>query len=447
MRRATAALLFTLLFALPVLAQTGPDYAIRNIRSRFADSNRQAVVEFEVLNLGGAANRPATVTLKLLSNGQQVATQIIQPLKSQEVVTVSLPFSAESFPPGSTESMRVAVGVGEVEAEGSQNIQNNFAQISVTFPQRAATTPAPNQTPQIPAATVVPTANSANPLTDLLRAVNVDTSDPAQLAILVAIVAVVVILLLLLILIIRLLFSRPPEFGTWQPPYANMPPLDPNTPAGRRQGWQLHAQNGSVPNQCSEGTFHVRKLPIGLDGAYLSGWRITALRVSQYDMYGRIARSQALGTKRMVRQLNALVRRRDRLSPEQVRRRLLPVGRGLVGVFRKRLNDRNMMLPVALDVRFQGRHGEVRILFELFECRYGNWHPLDQWEPDMTVIGKLIHESYSYPLYGLRPGETPKQFRNRLADDMAGALAEMAMPQSLAARLQDTPTNPHQPVV
>jgi hypothetical protein len=447
MRRAIAALVFAFMFALPVLAQSGPDYAIRNIRSRFADSGRQAIVEFEVQNQGSAANRPATVTLKLLSSGQQVATQIIQPLKSQEVITISLPFSAAPFSPGSTESMRVAVGVGEIEAEGSQNIQDNFAQISVTFPQRAATTPAANLTAEAPpVATVVP-ASGGNPLSDLLRSFNVDISDPAQLAIVIAIVTVVLILLLLLILIIRLLFQRPPEFGTWQPPYANMPPLDPNMPAGRRQGWQIHAQNGSVPAQCSEGTFHVRKLPIGLDGAYLSGWRVTALRVSQYDMYGRIARSQALGTNRMVRQLNGLIRRRDRLSPEQVRRRLLPVGRGLVGVFRKRLNERNMMLPVALDVRFQGKHGEVRILFELFECRYNNWHPLDQWEPEMTVIGKLIHENYSYPLYGLRPGETPKAFRSRLAEDMVSALAEMVMPQSLAARLQDTPTNPHQPVV
>jgi len=82
-------------------------------------------------------------------------------------------------------------------------------------------------------------------------------------------------------MIIRLLLRRPPTFGNWQPPYATMPPLDPNSTYGRRQMWQQHAANNIVPSPCAMGSIHARKLLLGMDAEYLSGWKVIALRLGK----------------------------------------------------------------------------------------------------------------------------------------------------------------------
>jgi hypothetical protein len=120
------------------------------------------------------------------------------------------------------------------------------------------------------------------------------------------------------------------------------------------------------------------------------------------------------------------------------------VANALVKEFGKRLNQRNSMLPVALDIRFHGTHGEVRIVFELYQCQYGQWKKLDGWEPEMTVVGKTIYESYTYNLHGLSPGESLKDFRRRLADNLAAVLTEMIKGTPVQAMSQDTPTSPGQ---
>jgi hypothetical protein len=78
-----------------------------------------------------------------------------------------------------------------------------------------------------------------------------------------------------------------------------------------------------------------------------------------------------------------------------------------------------------MDVRLQGKHGEVRILFELYECQNGQPSKLDFWEPEMTVMGKIIHENYTYTLYGQSGGETFREYRKRLPDDIMHALVDM----------------------
>src|SRR5262249_16643112 len=93
-----------------------------------------------------------------------------------------------------------------------------------------------------------------------------------------------IVLLVILYLLIRVIFQRPPDMGNWQPSYVNLLPLDPNSPAGRRQQWQAHAQNNLLPPYCTEGTYEVRKRGAGSDGAYLTGGRVDAIRICQYDM-------------------------------------------------------------------------------------------------------------------------------------------------------------------
>ncbi|MBI5666933.1 MAG: hypothetical protein HZC41_02925 [Chloroflexi bacterium] len=435
MFRPLVLVLLVLLLAGPTAAQPDtPDYAVRLIRGRFSADGRQAVVEFEVQNIGATATVPATARLVVIATGQEVSTASIPPLAATEIRTVSLPFSTAGFAPRSVESLRAAVGINEVEAAGSENIQNNYAQISLTFPAVIPPEATPEATP----------ADETARLLERLR-----LNDPTQMLVIAGLVGALLVVLLIAWLILRLLFRRPPDFSNWQPAYGSLFPLDPNSTAGRRQQWQSLAQNNSLPPIGTEGSVHACKRLFGIDGTYLSGWHITAVRASQYDMYGRINRSQVLAPRRLVRRLDAVVQRKDRLTGEQIERRLRPVARGLVGKLRGRFNNRNAMLPIALDLRFQGRHGEVRILFELYQCQYGQWHLLDQWEPEMTISGKSINEAYTYTFYGQRPGETIKTFSQRLQDDLVRTLAEMVRPQVFGGDTSPTPvpTQNHVPKV
>jgi hypothetical protein len=423
-----------------IFQETPPDYSIRNIRHRFSSNNADTIVEFEVENAGGAASEPATVELAVITTGEVIDTDTLAPLPAQGRFTVTFVFPTSTFPPGSTQRLRAAVGVDEIEASNSQNIQNNYAQISVEFPEVVAPTQTeepPTPVPQVP----------ASPLDEILLRLNIDRSNPTQTAVVVGIGAAVIILLLLIILILRLLFQRPPEFGSWQPPYANMTPVDPNTTIGKRQQWQQFAQNATLPPSCVDGSAQARKLLIGVDGGNLAGWRVKAIRMSQYDMYGRVARSQILASNRSVKRLSGAVRKSGNLDAARIQRRVRPIAKDLVGRFQKKLSARNSMLPIALDIRLEGTHGDVRIVFELYQCRYGQWQKLDNWEPEMTVLGKTIHESYTFNLHGLSPGETVPDFRRRLMDNLTQVLTAMIQGGPAQAAPPDTPTSPGQPKV
>lgn len=410
---------------LPVAAQdAAPDYAIRNIRSRFLENNTRIAIEFEVWNIGGTATVPATARLMVVGTGEEIVTDTVRPLQAQEIVTVSLPFDTTLFETGSVESFRAMVGIGEVEPADSRTITSNTAQISLTIPQITGEVP---QRPEPAQET------TGDPFTDFLGSLGlqVDLTDPLQVVFLVGIGGALLLLVLIVLVIIRLVVQRPPDFGAWQPPYSTVLPLDPNSVPGRRQGWQQHAQNGSLPASCAEGIFAVRKLLLGVDGGSFDGWRVAAARMMHYDMYGRVNRSQVLASKGVVRRLNGVLSRRDKLTPEQATKRLRPAARILVKRFQKHLRERTAMLPIALDVRLKGKRGVVRVVFELYQCRYTEWQKVDQWEPEITVLSKTLHESYTYAVFGQRPEESRKDFRQRLQNDLTYTLLEMLLPQGV----------------
>jgi hypothetical protein len=438
-------LIFLLLFLMtifPVGAQNaGVDYAIRNIRSRFTDGGRQTLVEFEIWNIGGTATVPATTTLRVIASGEEVARDIVQPLRAQEIVTVSLTFATSIFPTDSVQSLRVAVGIDEIEASGSETIQNNFAQISVTIPPTLAGEA--ETTPEAPGATPAQ-GDLEGTAANFLRqfGIRLDLANPIQQIVLAVVCIASLILLFIIILVVRLLFRRPPDFGNWQPSYINLVPLDPNSLAGRRQQWQGYAQNNALPPYCSEGSYQVRKLGIDQSNGYLAGWRVDSIRMGQYDRYGRVMRSQILGRKRAVRRLEAAVRKRQSLDLLTLHKRLRPVAKMMVNDFKSKWNERNVMLPIALDVRLRGKYGNVRILFELYQCRGSAWQIIDTWEPEIPITGKPIYEIYTYAVSGQRPGETTRDFRTRLQEDIVAVLAEMiALPPPTTQAA--TSTNPH----
>ena len=447
MRKRFLVILFTCLVAVSVSAQdtTTPDYAIRNIRSRFTEENQQTVVEFEIWNIGGAATKQSTASLKVISTGQEIATDIIPPLKSQEIVTVSLHFPTNLFAANTVESLRASIGVDEVEANGSENIQNNFAQISITFP----TIPVSEATPATPAGAVSGGGDVVRTATEFLKqyGIQLNLNDPIQIIVLVSVCGAALVLLLIVFILIRVIFQRPPDMGNWQPSYVNLLPLDPNSAAGRRQQWQGHAQNNSLPPYGTEGGYHARKLAAGADGVYLAKWRVDAIRMCQYDMYGRVARSQMLMPRRAANRLNGVIRKRTSLTEVQIRNRLRPAAKILVNSFKKKWNERNIMLPIALDLRLKGKQGDVRIVFELYQFRAAQWALLDRWEPEMPVTGKMLQETYTYTLYGQRPSETTREFRRRLQDDLVEIFAEFIAITPPSQPHTQAPTNPNMQAV
>ena len=214
------------------------------------------------------------------------------------------------------------------------------------------------------------------------------------------IIVVVVVLLWVLTVIVRLLFSRPPTLPAWQPPYVITPLIDPNSTNGRRQLWQQHAQSDILPAPCAPGEYMVRKLLIGSNGVKLSGWRVTGMRISQYDRYGRVARSQTILPKGTVKALDRAVRKSASLAWEKAERAVRPLRKTLTKSLLKKSTKQNAILPVALDIRLVGMHGEVGILFELYGCVGGDWHEIDHWEPEMRVVNGSIHENFTYTLLG-----------------------------------------------
>jgi hypothetical protein len=440
--------LLTCLIAVSVSAQdtTTPDYAIRNIRSRFAENNQQTLVEFEVWNIGATATKQSTASLKVISTGQEIATDLIPPLKSQEIITVSLRFPTDLFAANTVESLRASIGVDEVEANGSENIQNNFAQISITFPAVVST---PQTTLEAPGGEVSSGGDVVSTAAAFLKqyGIQLDLNNPLQIIVLVSLCAAALVLLLIVFILIRVIFQRPPDMGNWQPSYVNLLPLDPNSAAGRRQQWQGHAQNNSLPAYGAEGGYHARKLAAGADGVYLAKWRVDAIRMCQYDMYGRVARSQMLMPRKAANRLNGVIRKRTSLTEVQIRNRLRFPAKILVNSFKKKWNERNVMLPIALDLRLKGKHGDVRIVFELYQFRGAQWALLDRWEPEMPVTGKMLQETYTYTLYGQRPSETTREFRRRLQDDLVEIFAEFIAITPPSQPHNQAPTNPNMQAV
>lgn len=426
-----------------------PDYSIQLIHYSFSADNSQTTVTFDVVNSGGDSKKSSTAVLNLIETGEQIATTPVPALVSNGRYTVVMTFSNERFAPGSVESFRAVVGVGDVEQSGSASVQDNFARIVVTLP---STLPQPQVTPQIETtseATSEPASSGNDAVQQVLQTLNLDLSKPEQKALLIGLVAVVLVLALIIWVILRLLFARKPDFSGWQPSYANFLPADPNTLAGRRQQWQGVAQNSSLAQSGAEGTVQVRKMPAGVDDHYLSGWRIVAVRMSQYDMYGRVNRSQITPSQSIVKRLDWIARKHEKLNADQLTRQLNPVARALSREVRKKVNDRTAMLPLAIDIRLRARHGEVRIWFELYRRQYGQWAQIDRWEPEMMVQGKWMYETFTYSLYGQKAGEDLKNFQKRLENDLLQVLTEMFNPYVIAApQRPDAPTDPHlMPVV
>lgn len=413
------------LMVMPVMGQgenAPPDYAIRNILSSVEGT--MIVVSFDVVNEGSAAAIPATASIADRT-GQALASEIVQPLSEFANSNVRLSFPAYIFQnqAGRTVRLTATVGIGEIEQDGSALIGNNTARVSVTIPENVGAMPtAPDGSAQ----------TSGEEDAETILGIRMDSSTRLTIAAIVAGAGILLILIWAILLILRMLFSRPAVFPNWQPPYISTSYIDPNTLNGRRQLWQPHAQSDVLPMPCELGSFAARKVLIDTNGAKLAGWHVTGVRLNQYDSFGRVARSQVIGENGIVKRVDKAVKKSSTLNAEKAAKTMRPVANSLASAFTKKISRKNAGLPVALDIRLDGRHGEVRIIFELHECVGAGYKQVDQWEPEMVVTDKgIIHENFSYTLYGQRQDESKGAFRKRLSADINKTLGTMV--QSLAA--------------
>lgn len=449
----------------PAPTTNQPRYLV-NILSRTIDAAANRLdVEVSVSNVGGATPDNAQLELMVIesSGARPVAQATIGALAFAAQARITLSASLAEFPAQSRQifDLRVLKSDGRTPADFATS-----GQFSETMPGGTGGAGNDQLVPLPTLSTETPTeqigvggaggggenvAASAEewlnepiviriplPGDDLL----LDLGRRQDVALFVGIGGGVIVMLWLVSVLIRLLFRRPPSFGLQQPPYASMPPLHPQSISGIRQAWQQVAQNNAITVAPTHGAATAVKRLVGGDGRYLSGWRVTALRLSQYDQYGRVGRSQLIPSRKIVRQIDRLTRKSQQLDPKRLARRTRPIGRKLARQFVKRVTKRSAMLPIALDVRLIGTHGEVNIVFEVYGCQNGAWSLLDQWLPEMTVTTKTIYESYTYTLFGQTGGESFREFKRRLPDDLGRALAlliEARPPEALAPKPAATP--------
>ena len=424
------------------MAQTSPrDYAVSPPTVSYSDDGTAAAIAFTVTNQGGDASEETQISIAQSADSVVVHTQPLPPLAASAEAAFEVPLPLADFPVGD-HFFKVEVGIDQYELAGDSITVNNSILFKVTVTEAMKAAAAQAAAPADPDGAAydlwLPLINAGINISAAGIQLNDNLYTPAQILIGLALVAAGLFLLWLLGLILRLLLYPTPKFSPWHPPYAVNAWHDPDSTAGRRQSWQQHAQNSAIAAPCSPNHVVVLKRLLDMEGSALGGWHIKAIRTVQYDMYGQINRTEVVMPARLTRRLNKIVRRARQRDRQQLRHALQPIAKRLSKAALKPVSRQNMMLPIALDFRFEGKQDEVRIVFELHQCRGEAWHLIDQWEPELGMVGAYIPESFTYTLNGLLPGETPKEYRRRLPEDVARLLDSLLHPHQ-----SDAPPDKH----
>jgi hypothetical protein len=454
MRKVFAFLLISLLGLLTgsVFAQTAPDYTVFFIARQLSTDGTQVEANFVVSNGGGDATQPAVTALGILGEQDTLAVGKVPALESGSThsLTMAFPVSAVDASPDQNLTFELTITspeLGEIQRLAEFSIPSS----QVVIPPGATKAP-PTNPPQIETPTTTTDENTvAGGIRERVESwlgflpFAVDLTNRTHQLIGVGVLAVLVIIIWLMTVIFRAIFSTKPSFPPHPPPYAGMQQMHPDTLPGRRQMWQFVAQHGSMFAEESEGNLHARKLLMGADDIRFSGWKVVGIRASQYDTYGRIARTQVIAGKSQLRKLNAAISRATVIPEDAARKRVRPVALNLARQLNRRINKRVANLPVAVDVKFRGAHGEVNIVFELYQFQMGGWRRLDSWQPEMTVSSRSLYEFYTYTIYGMNPGESMGDFRKRMREEMIYLLTEMVMCTPPLSGIQPTTPPPMRP--
>ena len=429
MKRWTA--LFCIFFITFIgVAQAVPrDYSISLPRVSYTPDGASAVVTFSVANQGGDAVEESQVIIAENQTGNIEIRERLPILAAEQERQYSIELQLADLP-GDDLFFKIEAGIDQYELAGSPIARNNTQLFRIN---KAAARDAVSADPSDQSrSTAASRYDLFIPIINLgidFRASGIQLNDNyytgGELLRGAGLVAVTIFCLWLLSLILRLIFRRPPKFEIWQPPYNVDTWHDPNSVIGRRQGWQFHAQNSSINAACAPDQVTVVKRLLDRQGVILGGWKVKAMCTVQYDIYGRINRTEVVMPHNIINQLNRVVRRAPTLANEELRKKIMPIARRLSKYALGPVEKQNLMLPFALDMRFEGIEGEARVLFELYQCRSSAWHLIDQWEPEMGHTGTKVPEHFAFTLNGQLPGEKKRDFKQRLRDDVTQLLAGM----------------------
>ncbi len=421
-------LILVLLSAFAAAAQGQPrDYAISVDGVGYtADA---AVISFTVSNQGGDALAASEVFISEYQTGQVVTSAELPALAADESRNFSLPMPLAGLTADNV-SIQIQAGIDEFELEGSPIARNNTQLFLINRADAGLSGGDSAGSPGSSASAqnydlYIPLVNLGFNFQDDGIEVNGRGYSQRDLLIFAGMTLAALFCLWLLSLILRLIFRRPPKFEPWQPPYAVNNWHDPNSALGRRQAWQFHAQSSAISAAGAPDQVTVIKRLLGRDGDILGGWMVRAVRTAQYDIYGRISRSEVVMSRKINQQLNRIMRRAPGLDTVELRKALTPVSKRLCKSALAAIEKQNRALPLALDMRLDGLQGEVRILFELYQYRNSAWHLIDHWEPELGQTGARVPEHLTFTLNGQLPGENYKEFKARLRDDMTNLLAGM----------------------
>lgn len=418
-----------LFFGFVAIGQAGPrNYSITPPRVSYSDDLAHAIVSFEVGNRGAAGTAATEIVITQHENGQSSYIEELPALAQGETRDFDICLPLANLPDEDV-FFRITAGIDEYELAGSRIARDNEQLFRVNKAQAIAGSgvcAGSSAAPTDPFSLTIPLLGWQVVFLGDSIAVNGSQLDyGAALLAFLALLAALAFCLWLLSLALRLLFRQPPKFDAWQPPYAHNNWYDMNSTLGRRQSWQYHAQNNLLGEATAPDQLVLVKHLLGRQKEVMGSWRVKAMRSIQYDIYGRISRTEVLMPRGVIEKLNHLLQRGQTRDEVARRKAIESLAKRISRVTLSPVEKQNLPLPIALEIRFESESGEARILFELYQYRGEDWQLLDAWEPDLGQTGARIPEQFNFTLNGQLPGEEAREYKLRLQADVTALLMRM----------------------
>ena len=419
------------LAARPGAAQASPrDYSITPPRVNYTADGEFAVVSFSVSNQGGDASEPSQIIISEYQSGRIETSEQLPALAADQTRDFSIQLPLARLSTDGIISFKIEAGVDEFELADSPIARDNSQLFHIDRSQAGSAggdNRASGSTSAAEAAfdLYIPIVNVGVNFFEGGIQLNERRYSSEEILRALGFLALALFCLWLLSLILRLIFRRPPRFDVWQPPYATNNWHDPNSAEGRRQSWQFHAQNSALDPPSAPDQVTVLKRLLDKRGSILGSWKIKAMRTAQYDVYGRINRTEVVMPRKLVKRLNRVVRRAPGYANDELRKAMAPIAKSLCKHALGPVEKQNLMLPLALDIRFEGAAENIRIQFELYQHHDRAWRLIDEWAPELGPVGEHVPEHFSFTLNGQLSGESDKAFKARLQDDMTQLLARL----------------------
>ena len=421
------------------------DYAISTPLVSYSPDGKIATVTFDIVNEGGDAIEVTQITIADNNTGRIELDVDLPALAANQVYPFSEELPLSNFTEDDT-FLKVEVGIDQYEVAGSPVARNNSQLFRINIAEARALANDQPGLAEIPDSTaqydlLIPLLNIGISLRDDGLQINQTTYPVTQILIGIGTVVAGLVLLWFFFLILRLIFRRPPSFDPWNPPYAVSTFHDPNSAEGRRQNWQYYAQNSVISAACVPNQVAVIKRLVDAQGLVLGAWTVMAMRSEQYDAYGRLGHTAVMMPGKLLKQLNKLAARAHDLDNQQLSKTLQPIANRMSKAAIRAIEKQNRMLPIALELRFEGNRDDARVIFELYQCRSSAWQLLDQWEPEFGAIGSRIPEQFTYTLNGMLPGESFREFKTRLTSDIAQLLGGLLYHHQATEESETSPTS------